>query len=39
MTSKLSTQRPATRAASSALDGARCDARGSHRELDHGGHA
>lgn len=34
MTIAISAQRPATRAASSALDGARCDARGSVRNLD-----
>ena len=34
MTTKLSTQRHAARAASSALWGARCDARGSVRNLD-----
>lgn len=37
MTPELSNQRPATRAASSAWDGARCDARGSHRNLDRAG--
>ena len=34
MTIEISTQLPATRAASSALWGARCDARGSARKLD-----
>lgn len=39
MTTKLSNHRPATRAAPSALEGARCDARGCIPKLDHGGYA
>lgn len=39
MTSELSTKRPDTRAASSALRGARYDARGSDPNLDQGGNA
>lgn len=37
MTIEISTRRPATRAPSSALWGARCDARGSVPKLDQGG--
>ncbi len=39
MNLKPNTQRPVTRAASSALWGARRDARASLRKLDHGCHA
>lgn len=39
MTAELNTQWHATRAASSALWGARCDARGSVAKLDQGTHA